>query len=67
MKKTRRYCVKCKKVTTFKCKKKSEHSKCAECGGWRAGKRLDKKVQKQRCRKYPVKIIEYEFKEEIEK
>jgi len=37
MKKSRRYCSKCRKVTTFKFKKNSKnrllrHSKCGECG-----------------------------------
>jgi len=38
MKKSRRYCLKCKKATTFKFKKNLKnkllrHSKCSECGG----------------------------------
>jgi len=37
MKKSRRYCLKCKKVTTFKLKKNPKnkllrHSKCSKCG-----------------------------------
>ncbi len=41
MKKSRRYCVKCRKITTFKLKinKKNNllrHSKCSECGGFKA-------------------------------
>ncbi len=41
MKKSRRYCVKCKKITTFKLKKNPKnkllrHSKCSECGGVKA-------------------------------
>ena len=41
MKKSRRYCVKCKKVTTFKLKKIKKndmlrHSKCSKCGNVKA-------------------------------
>ena len=41
MKKSRRYCLKCKEVTTFKLKKNLKnillkHSKCSECNCTRA-------------------------------
>lgn len=32
MRKSRRYCLNCKKITTFKYKRKLGHSKCSECG-----------------------------------
>ena len=39
--KSRRYCLRCKKVTTFKFKKNKKnkllrHSKCSECGNVKA-------------------------------
>ena len=41
MKKSRRYCLNCKKVTTFKFKKNKKnkllkHSKCSQCGRTKA-------------------------------
>jgi len=36
--KSRRYCLKCKEITTFKLKRNKllKHSKCSECGCTRA-------------------------------
>jgi len=43
--KSRRFCLNCGKITTFKCKGKKTgyHSVCAECGGTRATLPLKKK------------------------
>jgi len=45
MKKSRRYCLNCKKVTTFKLKKRIGHSECSECGGCRAWSKRHAKLK----------------------
>jgi len=44
MDKSRRFCVTCGKVTSFKRPKKEEHSFCCVCGGSNSARRRDKKV-----------------------
>lgn len=51
MKKSRRYCLTCREITTFKKKQKDKHSYCCQCKGWRAGKRRDKKVKINKVRR----------------
>ena len=52
MDKSRRYCLKCRKITTWKRPKKELHSKCSVCGGRIAAKRRDKKVKPVHRGKY---------------
>jgi DNA-directed RNA polymerase subunit M/transcription elongation factor TFIIS len=50
MDKSKRFCVNCGKVTTWKRKKREEHSLCSVCGHNYARKRRDKVVRKNHRR-----------------
>ena len=51
MYKSRRFCLSCYKVTTFKHKAKEQHSRCEICGGFLATQRKDKAVKRGGRRK----------------
>lgn len=48
VKKSRRYCLFCRKVTTWVKKKKLLHSRCSECGGYKSARRRDNNRQGKR-------------------
>jgi len=52
MDKSRRYCLDCKTVTTWKRPKKNPHSNCSKCGGRRSARRQDKDISPNTRAKY---------------